>query len=111
MPRTSTCLLSTSVLALLFCTEVSAQGFTLGAGNTGLSIGNTRSANGIRLNFRDRGMDYVNGINITMWSRILSLLVKRPMSVESSLENASTRLRTMCLLNPAELTAHSVEIW
>jgi len=33
----------------------------------GLSIGNSRTANGLRLNFVDRDVRSVNGVNITFW--------------------------------------------
>lgn len=36
--------------------------------NTGLSIGDSRIVRGIRLNFRDRNMERVDGINVTIWS-------------------------------------------
>lgn len=33
----------------------------------GLSIGNSREFNGLRINFRDREVDRINGINLTLW--------------------------------------------
>lgn len=36
--------------------------------NTGLAIGDAPRVNGIRLNFRDRHLDEVNGLNVTIWS-------------------------------------------
>jgi hypothetical protein len=39
-------------------------------GNTGLSIGNSRKINGIRINWVDKGVQTVNGINITLWRPI-----------------------------------------
>ena len=36
--------------------------------NTGLSVGDSRIVRGIRLNFRDRDMERVDGINATIWS-------------------------------------------
>jgi len=33
----------------------------------GISIGNSRAFTGLRLNYRDCGVDYVNGVNITLW--------------------------------------------
>ena len=39
----------------------------LGVNNTGLSIGNSARWNGIRINFRDRGVQRLNGINLSIW--------------------------------------------
>ena len=35
--------------------------------NFGLSMGNSRGINGIRINLRDDGLQYVNGVNFTLW--------------------------------------------
>lgn len=35
--------------------------------NYGLSIGNAPHVNGVRLNYRDRGLERVNGLNLTLW--------------------------------------------
>jgi hypothetical protein len=45
-----------------------AQSLDLLIDNTGLSIGDSRIVRGIRLNFRDRNMERVDGINATIWS-------------------------------------------
>src|SRR5687767_16013468 len=45
----------------------SAQSLDLTINNTGLSIGDSRFVRGIRLNFRDRNLDRVEGINATIW--------------------------------------------
>lgn len=34
---------------------------------SGISIGNSKVFNGLRLNFRDRNVDRINGINLTVW--------------------------------------------
>ena len=39
----------------------------LGVNNTGLSIGNSARWNGLRINFRDRGVQRLNGINLSIW--------------------------------------------
>ncbi|MGD2135159.1 MAG: hypothetical protein PVF27_03320 [Gemmatimonadales bacterium] len=39
----------------------------LGIANTGLSIGNSHRWNGVRINFIDRHVDIVNGLNLTFW--------------------------------------------
>jgi len=36
--------------------------------HVGISIGNSRRLTGIRLNWRDEGVEYVNGINFTLWA-------------------------------------------
>ena len=33
----------------------------------GISIGNSRGVDGLRLNFRDDDLEWVNGINFTLW--------------------------------------------
>ena len=58
--------------ALLFAlvaapATVAAQSLDLTINNTGLSIGDSRFVRGVRLNFRDRNMDRVEGINATIW--------------------------------------------
>ena len=47
---------------------LSAQSLDLMIDNTGLSIGDSRIVRGIRLNFRDRNMERVDGINATIWT-------------------------------------------
>lgn len=44
-----------------------AQSLDLTINNTGLSIGDSRFVRGVRLNFRDRNLDRVEGINATIW--------------------------------------------
>jgi hypothetical protein len=36
--------------------------------DVGISIGNSRRLTGLRLNWRDAGVEHVNGINLTLWS-------------------------------------------
>jgi hypothetical protein len=45
-----------------------AQSLDLTVNGTGISIGDSRNVNGIRLNFRDRRLREVNGANITIWT-------------------------------------------
>ncbi len=57
-------------LVLLLATApaaVPAQSLDLTVNNTGLSIGDSRFVRGVRLNFRDRNLDRVEGINATIW--------------------------------------------
>ena len=44
-----------------------AQSLDLTVNNTGLSIGDSRFVRGVRLNFRDRNLERVDGINATIW--------------------------------------------
>lgn len=52
--------------AILPCTST-AQSLDLTINNTGLSIGDSRFVRGVRLNFRDRNLERVVGINATIW--------------------------------------------
>src|SRR6476659_9050540 len=36
--------------------------------HVGVSIGDSRRITGVRINFRDRRMEEVNGVNITVWT-------------------------------------------
>ena len=45
-----------------------AQSLDLTINHTGLSIGDSRFVRGVRLNFRDRNLELVEGINVTVWS-------------------------------------------
>ena len=47
-----------------------AQSLDLTVDNFGLSIGDSRRVNGVRLNFRDRNLEQVNGLNLTLWEPI-----------------------------------------
>ena len=52
--------------ALPFCAH--AQGLNLTINDVGLAIGDVPRVTGIRLNFRDRNLDRVSGINATIWT-------------------------------------------
>jgi hypothetical protein len=54
-------------LTLALPAAASAQSLDLTIKNTGLSIGDSRFVRGVRLNFRDRNLDLVEGINATIW--------------------------------------------
>lgn len=55
-------------LTLAVPAAASAQSLDLTIKNTGLSIGDSRFVRGVRLNFRDRNLDLVEGINATIWA-------------------------------------------
>jgi hypothetical protein len=44
-----------------------AQSLDLGAGNVGVSIGNSPRWTGLRINVRDDGVQRVTGVNLTLW--------------------------------------------
>ena len=54
--------------ALGLAAPLGAQSLDLTVNNTGLSIGDSRFVRGIRLNFRDRNLERVDGINATIWT-------------------------------------------
>src|SRR3954465_5654579 len=54
--------------AMLLPAATHAQSLDLTIHHTGLSIGDSRFVRGIRLNFRDRRLEEVQGVNITIWS-------------------------------------------
>jgi len=45
-----------------------AQVIDLTVDNTGIAIGDKPRVNGLRINYRDRRLEQVNGVNITVWS-------------------------------------------
>jgi hypothetical protein len=56
-------------LTLLFAsTDLRAQGVILGVDKVGLGIGDVPEMTGIRLNFRDRELRRIDGINVTIWA-------------------------------------------
>lgn len=60
--------LGAAVVITLAASALSAQSLDLMIDNRGLSIGDSRIVRGIRLSFRDRNMERVDGINATIWS-------------------------------------------
>ena len=58
------------LFALAPAAPASAQdgGIKLAIGDVGLGIGDVRRLDGLRLNFRDRRMQRVRGINATIWT-------------------------------------------
>lgn len=61
-------LLAVLCLALIAPSSASAQSLDLTVDNAGLSIGDSRFIRGVRINFRDRNLRRVEGVNITVWS-------------------------------------------
>src|SRR5690606_9367185 len=56
-----------ALLPLVLSAPLHAQSVDLGAANAGLSIGNSPVWTGVRINWRDRDVQRVNGLNITIW--------------------------------------------
>lgn len=59
---------SLALLGALLPTVLGAQSVDLTINHTGLSIGDSRFVRGVRVNFRDRRLREVQGVNITIWS-------------------------------------------
>jgi hypothetical protein len=57
-----------SALLLALPLSIEAQVIDLTINNVGLAIGDKPRVNGLRINFRDRNLDHVNGANVTIWS-------------------------------------------
>lgn len=57
-----------AIAALLLLSIAAAQGLDLTVNDVGLAIGNKPCVTGLRINFRDSGLDYVKGINTTVWT-------------------------------------------
>lgn len=64
------------LIALVIFMTLVLQGFAFAGGGSsldipvkgyGLSIGNSANFTGLRINFRDRHVEEINGINITLW--------------------------------------------
>jgi hypothetical protein len=53
---------------LCLAAPLSAQSLDLTVDGVGLSIGDSREVTGLRINFRDRRMERVDGINVTVWT-------------------------------------------
>jgi hypothetical protein len=59
------------VFMIIFLAEsLRAQEFNIPASKWGISIGNSKKFNGLRINYRDNRVEYINGINITFWKPI-----------------------------------------
>jgi hypothetical protein len=45
-----------------------AQGLDLTVNHVGVAIGDVPRVTGLRINYRDRNLEWVNGVNVTIWS-------------------------------------------
>ena len=65
----STCLIVALLgIARTGFAQDSRRSLDLTVGGVGISIGDSRRVNGLRLNFRDSRLEKVNGINATIWT-------------------------------------------
>ncbi|BBM73157.1 hypothetical protein [Rhodothermus marinus] len=55
-------------LFLATASELQAQALDLTVHRVGLSLGDSRRVIGVRLNFRDRRLEHVDGVNATIWT-------------------------------------------
>lgn len=69
-PMRPFCKLCRAAASIVFAFPIAgaAQSLDLTVNDVGLSIGDSRRATGLRINFRDRRMEEVNGVNVTVWS-------------------------------------------
>src|SRR5512143_2525946 len=57
-----------ALAALLVPSLAAAQGLDLTVDDVGLAIGNKPRVTGVRLNYRDSRLDWVHGVNATIWT-------------------------------------------
>lgn len=67
VPRVVHAIVAVATLGLI-PRAVRAQRLDLTVDHVGIAIGNIPRVTGLRLNFRDRGLEYVKGVNATIWS-------------------------------------------
>jgi hypothetical protein len=56
------------ILLVLQVQSLGAQSLDIGPRGYGLSIGNSKRFTGLRINAVDRGVEQINGLNITLWN-------------------------------------------
>jgi hypothetical protein len=61
-------LVSFSLLIAISAGISHAESFDLAINNHGISFGNSKNFTGLRFNFRDKNVEKVNGVNITLWN-------------------------------------------
>ena len=59
---------SAFLFSLIMGNSVWAQSLDFPSKDFGISIGNSKNFTGLRLNFRDKGVEKITGINITIWN-------------------------------------------
>ena len=60
--------LAATLAVALSAAPLRAQGLDLTVNHVGIAIGDVPRVTGLRLNFRDRDLEWVNGVNVTVWS-------------------------------------------
>ena len=66
--RTSIRMLLLASLLLAASARAQERGLKLAVGDVGIGIGDVRRIDGVRLNFRDRQLESVRGLHLTVWS-------------------------------------------
>src|SRR6476659_2590594 len=74
-----------------------AQGLDLTVNHVGIAIGDVPRVTGLRLNYRDRNLEWVNGINATIWSpygegsgTVRGLALGLPLTGAASIDGVAT---------------------
>jgi hypothetical protein len=60
--------LASALLLSLPVVSAFAQGLDLTVNHIGIAIGDVPRVTGLRINYRDRNLEWVNGVNATVWS-------------------------------------------
>ncbi len=60
-------LFATFFFSTLCTNPLYAKSFDLARNNSGVSFGNSKKFNGLRINFCDREVEKINGVNVTIW--------------------------------------------
>jgi len=55
------------VTVLIMPYSAATQSLNIPSSRGGISFGNSKAFTGLRFNYRDRDVEYVNGINVTLW--------------------------------------------
>ena len=67
MRRPRSLLLSVALLGAPAALHAQRDGLVIGPRNQGIAFGNVPRVTGVRVNFRDDGLERVDGVNITVW--------------------------------------------
>ncbi|HPI74132.1 MAG TPA: hypothetical protein PLZ01_12030, partial [bacterium] len=65
--KRSDCAWAFAISMFILPFSVSARSLDIPSSGSGISFGNSKAFTGLRFNYRDRDVDYVNGINVTLW--------------------------------------------
>lgn len=65
--RSIRCVLAVVFFLYLVLPHVCAGSLDIPSSTWGISLGNSKQFNGLRLNYRDRDVEQINGVNLTLW--------------------------------------------